>query len=202
MNRLDEHKIDISNCVSEEWRNAWKDKLHAEVQSYASETCICLHVVLSTDQLERDKLRDQVLDFGDWSVSRGFRRPLACVLEMKDCDDTNDWRADSGDQEWLRGQFSLQVAADKQDAQQRLLCLLENDPPAVDELRPKSDTALASALMSILKDPPRKQTEQQAELLRMTANSLRESARTVQLLSEWNDSLLADHSSISKGGEE
>lgn len=123
---------------------------------------VCLFVALSklgefSVELA-DFLRDQILDIGDHFRFKGFKLPRVLFLKVAE-ENFQEWRKISGDQEWIRADFSIQVISEMDDETERLELLVSDSLISTPEFQPLNDDTLVRKLnekKNTIQDNPKK----------------------------------------------
>jgi hypothetical protein len=203
-NKVGKYLLD-SNVLPEMWRSNWKDFECYKV--YLSDICACL--CIETDSIKiagnlhedwPSLIREQVLDLGDWLSSQGIRMPLVLVMFdefFTDRQNYKKWRECAGNQEWLRGNFSIQLIRQKAELERRLEHLLDAAVEEILEIEQKNDIGLAKEVFSVIAGD-RKMSAEQTILLEKIANEIQNLGIT-QRMNEWNAQLEKDYIDLMEG---
>jgi hypothetical protein len=204
---LDDYKISKENlpeCLKQGISKAFPSGNSKGWEVYRSNISLCLYVKLPSGEkspaleIIKDLIRDHALDIGDWSSYNNHSLPLICVIQCSN-GEWRQWRQISGDQEWLRGQLSLQIVDSEQDAKQRLDLLLNDTFTDIPDVQPMNDKALAKKLTDVANDEKRKLSSEQRELLKVITQGL-DSSYAQSFLDPWESGLLVNYKGI-LGGE-
>ena len=195
-----------SNMLPEIWKESW-EHVACSYKVYLSDICACLCIETDSSKIAENLhenwpslIREQVLDLGDWLSSQGIRMPLVLVLVdefFTDGENYRKWRDYAGNQEWLRGNFSVQLIRQKAELARRLEHLLDSEVEEILEIEQKNDIGLAKELFSLIKGDLRISTEQTI-LLEKIANEI-QNPGSVQRLNEWNVQLEKDYVDLMEG---
>lgn len=63
----------------------------------------------------KETLRNYIMNMRDWLLFEGFNLPMVVIL-ICSAEDQRKWEEIAGDQDWHRGDFSIIVSKDKNDA--------------------------------------------------------------------------------------
>jgi len=198
--------IDTCSQYKKETDKTWQDKWNNfsdryECTFYLSSIAACLFVISSNCENKKQEevskfIYEQILDLGDWLISKDVNVPL--VLIVFDINWQEEWKALSGTQEWLRGQFSIQSVASKDEAMSRLEQILDEKIPDTEEVQPKSDVLLAKEIETKLSDSKVKLTDKQRKILQQIAFEI-VSPNAIYRLDEWENKLSADYQQLLEG---
>lgn len=191
-------KVWNSFCPTDERNNTIEWKV------YRSQIALCIYIKLPSESENgnentlKEMIRDQALDLGDWSNFEGFSLPLICLVQ---CSQTvsGTWRKIAGDQEWLRGQLSLQIVELDSERESRLSILLEDALPEVPEVRSLSDSAISKKIYEVL-NGTKSLSQEQRDFLKQMAQAF-ESSTATNKLDEWEKGLIKNYEQILEGEE-
>jgi len=184
------------------WHDKWSDfSEQSECVFYLSSVAACLFVNFSNSEnktLEEISkfIYEQILDLGDWLASKDVKVPL--VLIVYDEKFRGAWEMLSGDQEWLRGQFSIQPVANEEEAVSRLGQILDERIPETEEVQPKSDILLAKEIGAKSSDSKGKLKEGQKKLLQQISIEI-VSPNAIYRLDEWENKLSTEYKHLLEG---
>ncbi len=176
-----------------------------EWKVYRSTIALCLYIKLplesknNSENIVKEMLRDQALDLGDWSNYNGFSLPLICLVQCSQ-NASGTWRKIAGDQEWLRGQLSLQIVDSNDEASGRLSIVLEDTLPEVPEVRPLNDTAISQKIYEVLNDETKEFSQEQRDFLKQIAQAF-ESSTAINKLDKWEIGLIENYEQVLEGKE-
>ncbi|NCC60349.1 MAG: hypothetical protein EOM12_05295 [Verrucomicrobiae bacterium] len=188
------------NDLPGQWIKEWKDA-GIDFSLSRSSSSLCLYLKLGNCKLDfnelKNRMRDQVLDIGDWSASKGYRLPLVCVVESKN---DEDWRKLSGDQEWLQGQWSLQSTRDEKHSRALLELFLCESMADVGEVQPKTDMLLSKEIEKALASHDFESNDLQREILSNISESI-VNPQAVAKLEAWEQEITKEYEAIMEGGK-
>lgn len=175
-----------------------------EWKVYRSQIALCIYIKLSSESENenentlKEMIRDQALDLGDWSNFEGFSLPLICLVQCSQ--NVTGWRKIAGDQEWLRGQLSLQIVESNDDASGLLSIVLEDTLPEVPEVRPLNDSAISQKIYEVLNDETKNFSQEQKAFLKQIAQAF-ETSTAINKLDEWEIGLIENYEQVLEGKE-
>ncbi|PJZ79871.1 hypothetical protein [Leptospira meyeri] len=183
---------EIPTTILDKFKGYKEKGLVNQYEIYVSNISICLFVALS-EMAEfsiglADFIRDQILDIGDYYKFKGFKLPSVLILKVED-KNLEDWRKQSGDQEWLRADFSIQVISENEDEKVRLELLVSDSLFSIAEFQPLSDETLIRKLnekITTIEENPKKR-----EALNEIAESLSQKS-PINHLDKWLKNLEDD----------
>ena len=199
-------QYEIKTELPDFWQANWKNyENQYEWKVYLSSIAVCLFLrsINGKNENQDEKqdetfmfIHDQILDLGDWFISKGVKVPL--VLVVYDPNFQEIWQERAGEQEWLRGQFSIQPVTTEDEALSRLKQVLDEKIPDIVEVQPKSDDLLAKEIEARLSDVKVKLKEEQRKLLQQIASEIINPG-VVYRLDEWGKKLDADYQQLLEG---
>ena len=192
-------KVWNSFCPTDEKNNTIEWKV------YRSQIALCIYIKLPSESENgnentlKEMIRDQALDLGDWSNFEGFSLPLICLVQCSQ-KVSGTWRKIAGDQEWLRGQLSLQIVESNDDASGLLSIVLEDTLPEVPEVRPLNDTAISQKIYEVLNDETKNFSQEQMDFLKQIAQAF-ETSTAINKLDKWEIGLIENYEQVLEGKE-
>ncbi len=192
-------RLNKEEVVDERWRSKWPESVSWNVCRSSVSICLILELGRKSDQQEDDDsdlkklVRNQVLDLGDWNSFAGYIMPVVCIVLSDDKTTLENWKKLAGDQEWGRGQFSLQIAS-PDDVEQRLEALLGESFPDVSDVQPLSDSLISERIREVL-DEVKTMSPEQRRILEKIADALTQ-PKTLPLLEEWDAGLREKYHAI------
>lgn len=191
------------NLLPDFWIKNWDEKLSGcQWNAYISNVGACITLErndsASLNFKNTSKLaREQVLDFTDWLATKGWRMPVVFIV-LAEGMDFGDWMLLSGDQEWLRAQFSIQVCRTRDGFMKRIKTVLGEGFDTAVEVEPKEDKVLSEEISRLLASEKVKLDSNVRQILNRFEQALLK-ADGLELLRKWEQDLATDYEKLMRG---